>query len=226
MRGEDLEPGSSCRDEHDEHLRARRRALLLVEGDRGLVAVVAVRDQELLVVEGADDRRVVDPPELRALDLQVRRAVRAARPGAARRRAGRSARAGRASRAAGAGGPSFGPRVRALVRQHGAGRVRLDLERRDEPVARARDPVGADVLLRERPDGRRLLDEHALRAPLAQLPCRLVLGVGQRQRGRRCAGCGREAPRAARARSRRTAARRASRAAPPPPRRSGGRGRA
>jgi hypothetical protein len=37
--------------------------------------VVPVRDQELLVVEGMDDRRVVDPPELCSLDLDVRRAV-------------------------------------------------------------------------------------------------------------------------------------------------------
>ena len=71
--------------------------------------------------------------------------------------------------------------VRALVRQHGAGLVRLDLERRDDPEAPACDPVGTDVRLLERPDRRRLLDEDALCAPLLEVAPRLVLGVGQRQ---------------------------------------------
>ena len=72
VRGEDLEPGILGRDENDGHLRAGRESLLLAEGDRRLVAVVAVGDQELLVVEVADEHRVVDPPELRAFDLQIR----------------------------------------------------------------------------------------------------------------------------------------------------------
>ena len=71
--GEDLEPRVGRGDEHHQLLAARRRPFLFAEGDRRLVAVVAVGDQELLVVEGADDRRIVDPPEPRALDLEVGR---------------------------------------------------------------------------------------------------------------------------------------------------------
>jgi hypothetical protein len=65
--------------------------------------------------------------------------------------------------------------MRSLVWQHGSGLVRLDLERRDQPEAPALHSVGADVVLLERPDGRRLFDEDSRRAPSLQLPCRLGL---------------------------------------------------
>ena len=67
------------RDEHDEHLRARRRALLLVERERRLVAVVAVGDQQLR--RRRRGRRVGSSSRQssRALDLEVRLAVGRAR---------------------------------------------------------------------------------------------------------------------------------------------------
>ena len=74
MRGKISSPGPG-RDENDGHLRAGRKSLLLAESDRRLVAVVAVGDQELLVVEVPDEHRVVDSPELCAFDLEVRLAL-------------------------------------------------------------------------------------------------------------------------------------------------------
>ena len=73
---EDLESRILGRDEHGQHLRARRRPLLLGERERRLVAVVAVGDQQLLVVEGANERRVVQSPQLRALHREVGLALR------------------------------------------------------------------------------------------------------------------------------------------------------
>ena len=72
--------------------------------------------------------------------------------------------------------------MRALVRQHGPGLVRLDPERGDEALAAARDPVRPDVVLRDGPDGRLVvLDEDALVEPGPKQPAGLVLGVVQRQ---------------------------------------------
>ena len=71
--------------------------------------------------------------------------------------------------------------MRPLVRQHGSVLVRLDAERGDDARARARDAVGADVVLRQRPEGRLLGREDAVLAPRAQVAAGLLLGVGQRQ---------------------------------------------
>ncbi len=178
--GEDLEPGILGRDEHHGHLRAGRDSLLLAEGDSGLVAVVAVGDQELLVVEVANDHRIVDPPELGAFDLQVRLAVGPLdRCGAVVEQEDRLQLDARGPQQAEA--LLFRAGVSALVRQHGSGRVRLDLERGDEPETLAGNAVRADVVLLERPDGRRLLDEDAARSPFLQIARRVLLGVRQRQ---------------------------------------------
>ncbi len=59
--------------------------------------------------------------------------------------------------------------------------VRLDSQRRDEPRAPAGDAVGPDVVLRQRPEGRRLGLQHALRAPAAQRLAGLVLRIRERQ---------------------------------------------
>ena len=154
MRREDLEPRVGGADEHDHHARALRRPLLVRVGERRLVAVVAVRDQELPAGEelgdpvarehardacpsasrsgsrsGRCERRLAVVEEEDRLELRPRRAEQ---PQPALLRA----------------------RVRPLVREHGLGLVRLDPQRGDEPAARPRDPVRADVVLRDRPDGR------------------------------------------------------------------------
>src|SRR5207302_9835930 len=58
--------------------------------------------------------------------------------------------------------------VRPLVRPDHAGRVRLDPDPPDEPAARPRDAVRADIVLLEPPQCRLVIaDEDALREPLA-----------------------------------------------------------
>ena len=176
-----------------EHPGALGRPLLRVEGERGLVAVVTVGDQKLALGEERPDTfGIVEPPEPRALDGEIRLAVRAARAAQRRRRAGRSARAGRAWPAAAAAGSPSGP---ACVRSWGRTTprlVRLDPERADDAVPRPRDAVGADVVLLERPDGgpargrgcppsRQARKRRAPPPP----PSRPASG------GRRCAGCAR-----------------------------------
>ena len=145
------------------------------EGDGGLVAVVAVGDQQLLVVERADEARIVEPPQLRALDLEVGVAVGATggcRPVVEEEdRLQLDARRPQQPQA-----PLLRAGVRALVRQHRAGLVGLDLERADDPEARARDPVRADVLLLQGPHGRRLLDD-LVGAPGPELAGGLLLRV-------------------------------------------------
>ena len=179
---EDLEPGVGGRDEHDHHPGALGRPCLGARSATArLVAVVAVGDQELPVGErlgdalarqparascprprgrlaiGHGDGRVAVVEEEDRLELGARRAQQ---PQPALLRA----------------------RVRALVREHGAGLVRLDAQRRDEAVAAPRDPVRADVVLLERPDGRLVVaDEHALVEPGPEEPPGLVLGVVQGQ---------------------------------------------
>ncbi len=65
--GEDLEPWIGGRDEHDHHAAALRRSLLRRVGDGGLVAMVAVGDQELPFGERLGDSLTGDTPEARSL---------------------------------------------------------------------------------------------------------------------------------------------------------------
>jgi hypothetical protein len=171
-------PGSWVETRHDGHLRAGREPFLLAERDRSLVAVMAVCNQELLVVEVADDHRVVDPPELRSFDLEVRLPLGPLDRGRSvvqqEDRLQLDARCPQEAESL-----LLRTCVCPFVRQHRSGRVGLDLERGDEPEALAGDAVRADVVLFERPDGRRLLDEDAVRVPVLQVACRLLLGVGE-----------------------------------------------
>ena len=180
VRRKDLEPGILGRDEHDEHLRARRRPLLLVVGERGLVAMVAVRDQELLVVERAHDRGIVEPPEARAFDREVGFPLRRfdRRRPVVEEEDRLELDAGRAQEPE---PPFLWAGMRALVRQNRAVLVRLDLQRGHDSTPAPFDPVGTDVVLDEQPDRRRLLDEHALGSPALECLRRLLLGVRQRQ---------------------------------------------
>ena len=62
-------------DQHGEYVGALRRACLLVVGERGLVAMVAVGDQKLAVCEGLVNAVGGEAPEACALDLEVRLAL-------------------------------------------------------------------------------------------------------------------------------------------------------
>ena len=156
VRREDRQAFLVGRNDHHEQPRGRLGAILLVERERGLVAVVAVGDQELRVLQLLGQRVAelrVEPPELRVdaafVDGEVRLAE-AVDPRSCRPRAGRSARAVCASRAAGAAGPPSGRRACARAGGRRA-LVRLDVQRGDEALARALDAVGPDVILREPP---------------------------------------------------------------------------
>ncbi len=179
VRREDLEPGRARRDEDRE--RVRRGRVLLAVGDGSLVAVMAVGDQE----RRADlDLVAFDRPDARAhaalgdvhrglarrtlenrigvvededrLELRLRRAQQAE---AALLRAG----------------------MGALVWQHLALLVRRRRHRRGEALARARDPVGAGVVLRDPPVARLVRDEHAVAAPGREVGRGPILGVRERQ---------------------------------------------
>ena len=82
----------------------------------------------------------------------------------------------------------------------------------DDARPRARDAVGADVVLGQRPEGRLLGREDAVLAPRAQVAAGFLLGVGQRQMHDVVRAPREVLARAPRGRSRRTAARRDPRA--------------
>ena len=112
-------PGDARGDEHRE--RVRRRRLLLAEGDRGLVAMVAVGDQQRHVELDAPRRAAARPSCARRPPRRPSRgSPPAARRAGRRRRAGRSARAGSVSRAA-PQAALLRAGVGELVRQHLAG---------------------------------------------------------------------------------------------------------
>src|SRR5439155_1219187 len=71
--------------------------------------------------------------------------------------------------------------VCALVGQDDPRLVRLGPQRGHEPLARTRDLLRADVVLRQPPDALGLVLEHSVGAPLAPEPARFGLVVGQRQ---------------------------------------------
>ena len=174
-------PGRARRDEDRE--RVRRARVLLAEGDGGLVAVVAVGDQERRVERRARRRR-------RARRACARRPPRrpwpARRPGARapgrRRRAGRSARAASASRAAGAGGPPSGRRACARAAAPPRPRTASPAPTRRSPRACARRRRGRRSPARPTSSAGLGLDEDALaRARRARSPAACSLGVRQRQ---------------------------------------------
>jgi hypothetical protein len=77
VRREDEEAWIRGGDEHRENARAAGRSLLRMEGERCLVAVVAVGDQQLPAEERLGDTGLVgQPPEPRALHRDIRIAIR------------------------------------------------------------------------------------------------------------------------------------------------------
>src|SRR5207248_2109430 len=103
--------------------RARLRAVLLVEGQRGLVAMVPVRDQQLLIGEAFGDSLAGDAPETIATGLEVGRAARQlCRLAVVKEEDRLELRPGRPQQAQ----PLLlGARVRALVGKHDPALVRL-----------------------------------------------------------------------------------------------------
>ena len=121
---------------------------------------------------GGRRRLGVQPPEARAVDLDVRRRLGSRQLERRRRRAAGWARAARASRAADAGAPRGC--ADGCARAEGRSRrVRGRLHRGDHPLALPCDAVRADELLAREPHGRLvLLLEDSLGEPVAvQLPC-------------------------------------------------------
>ena len=172
---EDHQAGVVEADEHREHVGS------LAVGERSLVAVVTVGDQQLAVGEGLGDAVGREPPEPGAVDLEVGLALGPL----GRRRAFVEEEERLELGVHLAQQPQSAllrPAVRALVRQHDAVLVRLGLERRDESLTRARDSVWADVVLREPPEARLgLVDERAVLAPGAPGAAGFALVGGQRQ---------------------------------------------
>src|SRR3984893_18796547 len=158
MRGDDLQPFLLGEHEHDHEV---GRATLLRVRDRGLVAVVAVREQELRALEA---RGALDTPQPVASALEVRLASR---------RLQRIAFVEEEDRLElGAGGTEqpepalLRAPMRTLVREDDAALVRLGPERGDEPRPRAWNAVRADIVLGEEPvAGLRIAGEDALLAP-------------------------------------------------------------
>ena len=165
--GKIVSPGSPQRDEAHQHVAVRALAADLVRVHaRGLVAVVAVGDQQLGGRERRPARRRSRPGRRRARAggsvpsssvsspnggaVEVRRERR---PGVAvvEREDRREVRARRARE------PQpvlLRAGVRALVRADPARAVVLDAHAREQPVARAAAAVGAGVVLLERPQRR------------------------------------------------------------------------
>ncbi len=155
-----------------------------MEGERGLVAVMAVGDQKLAL--GEELRHtfgIVNPPEAGALHGEIRIAG-----GTGERRSPVVEQENRlelSTRSPQQPEPALlRGGVRTLVGQDDAGFVRLGTERADDAEPRPRDAVGPDVVLFERPDrGPLLADEHPLVEPGAKAPARLLLRLAQGQVG-------------------------------------------
>jgi hypothetical protein len=181
MRRENREPLLEGRDEHDHHPRTRLGAVLLVEGQRRLVAMVPVGNEEL---RRREVRSLAHPPKavvrLRPVDLDLGRAV-----GQLYGRAIVEQEDRLQLRPRGAEQPQsllLRPGMRPLVREHDGAFVRLERERDDEAVARAADAVRPDVRLRERPCAvLQLAYEHAGLAPGCEVRDGLRVRVGKRQ---------------------------------------------
>src|SRR5512132_3262882 len=167
------------RDEHHHHPGTCFRAVLLVEGERGLVAVVAVGDQELRVGE-APARIVLDAPEPVAARGEVRLAPGNLDRVAVVQQEDRLELG--PCRPQESQAPLLRPGVRALVRQDDSTLVGLESKGDHESVADPRYPIRAGVGLRQRPDRRFGLPlEHAVRLPIRELARGLLLGLRQGQ---------------------------------------------
>ena len=190
VRGEDGEPRVLQGDEAHQHVVGAGH-LLLVHA-RGLVAVMAVGDQQLgaleLVLEGGDGLLVVHAPEpvhravlVGHLAPRLRVQVRLQRaPG---RVAGVVVEAEdggevRARRAREAQPVLLRAGVRALVRADAARAVVLHAHAREDAVARAGLAVRAGVFLGERPQrGLVVADDDALVVPALEDLCRVAVDV-------------------------------------------------
>ena len=218
------EPGVLQRHEQHEHVAVIALAADLVRVDaRGLVAVVAVGDQQLGVgqraLEGGDVVGVGDPPEARSSCPRRRSRPRTAPrsvtcasvsrapplvSGNRLKMGDRFARVARVSLSR----SSLGPGMRALVRPDSPGAVVLHAHAREEPGA----PAGAAVGARCSPGGAPTWPARPPGRGLPGAPVRERLGgaahssLAGRAR-RRCARCGPRARPAWRCRSRRREAR-------------------
>src|SRR5438105_1591171 len=177
MRRKDREPRLTRRHEHDHHPCARVGAVLVVERERGLVAMVSVGNEELQV---GDVGTALDAPEPVPSGGDVRCALRDLGARAVVQEEDRLEL--RARRPQEAQASLLWPRMRALVWQNGTAVVRLDAKRHDVAVARPLHAVRTDVRLRQRPPRRvAVADEHAGITPLAQIARRLLLALRQRE---------------------------------------------
>ena len=177
------------------HQRVVVRALaadLVAEGARGLVAVVAVGDQQLgageALGDGGVDGRVLDLPEpvdgavfvARFAPGLVRQARRDQRPGVL----GREREDRREVVAAGAGQLEAVEQragMGALVGADGAALVVLDPDPGEDPVAAVAVAVGGDVVLGQRPErGRVVLDQRPVGFPALDPRRRLGVGIAAR----------------------------------------------
>src|SRR5215211_2519147 len=153
VRREDRHAGIARADQYGEQIGAVLGPVLLVERQCGLVAVVAVSDEQLPVGEDLSELLVGEPPQARPVDLEVRRGGRyLERRGTVIEQEDRLD-----VRTYGAQEPEpalLWASVRPLVGQDDPPLVRLDPKRRREAGARARDAVRSDVVLRQRPEGR------------------------------------------------------------------------
>jgi hypothetical protein len=182
--GEDGEARVLERDEAHEHVAVLALAADLVGVDaRGLVAVVAVGDQQLGLGErvdrGGDGAAVPDAPDavLGAVivqDLAPRHGLSVGREGAPRR-SRRVVVEAEDRRQVGARGAReaeavlLRPGVRALVGADAAGAVVLDPDAGEEALAGVAVAVRPGVVLGERPQGRlRIPDQDLLALPVAE----------------------------------------------------------
>ncbi len=195
MGGEHREPGILERHQAHQHVAViALPAHLLGIGARGLIAVVAVGDQQLGVarrgLHRGDDRLVGDPPQavdgaLRVGGLAPRR-LRGDRLERPPRRAGGVGVEREDRRHVGARGARqaqpvlLRARVRALVRAHPPRPVLLDAHPAEEPAPGLRHPVGAGVPLRVRPDrGLRVAHHGALQLPALEQLSGHPVGIGE-----------------------------------------------
>src|SRR5664279_1215703 len=193
MRGKHRQPGILQRDKaHEDVAVLALAAQLLGVGVHGLVAMVAVRNQQLRVARGSLDRRdhtgVGDAPQAVAGAVLV--CDVAPWPLLGRRRERLPGGAGRVGEQREDGG-DVRPRgpgetqpillragVGALVRTHAPGTVVLDPHPAEEAAARAREPVRAGVVLSVGPQCRLAVpEERSLQLPALEQLARRYIGI-------------------------------------------------